>query len=418
MKLKINKHFEGLFNDSINNRVRCLLGGAGSGKSYVVTQSLLVEFISKTGINILVCRKTQNSNRSTTFALFNKLIIDLGLTDMVEINKSTMNIVNKINKNVIIFFGLQDRERLKSITGYNGPINRAWIEEASEVLQSDFDQVNLRLRGDDPYNLGFKIYLTLNPISADHWIKKHFFDTDGYNAYTNRSTYLNNVFIDKYYRETLDNYKNTNLDYYNIYCLGEWGNLNSSGKIFNHYVVKDFDYNNFDNFTIGLDFGYNDPNAILLVHYKDDTIYVCREFKKNRMTNAEISTELMNFPSVQIFADSSNPAAINELKILGGHSIYPVKKGPDSIVNGIKWIMSKKLFIHENCQQLIKELAGYCWLQNKDEQYIEKPIDNNNHLIDALRYALEVYMLQSNQKMVADVVMVSDNFGSISYELW
>ena len=142
------------------------------------------------------------------------LISQWGLTKEFSINLTDKTIIYLPTGSQIIFSGLDDVEKLKSIEG----ITSIWIEEATELLQEDFEQLDLRLRGDQ--GVLKQITLTFNPISEQHWIKKVFFDSDDYKAFKLKTTYLDNDFIDKEYRDVLENKKYNNPKFYNIYCRG------------------------------------------------------------------------------------------------------------------------------------------------------------------------------------------------------
>ncbi len=158
----------------------------GSGKSYTTAQKLLLRILTEENHRILVVRKVAKTLRVSVFQLFRDLIGQLGLYDEFNINKSDMTITYKKNNSQLLFFGLDDIEKLKSIQG----ITSIWIEEASECDRGDILELNRRLRGHTPYYK--QIIITFNPISHLHWLKEHFFDTQADNVQIYKTTYLDN----------------------------------------------------------------------------------------------------------------------------------------------------------------------------------------------------------------------------------
>lgn len=206
-----------------DNAHRYLLfyGGAGSGKSVFVVQRFLYRLLSLPLCNVLVVRAVAATNRDSTFALFRQVIGKWGLESLFSCKESDMRITCA-NGNAVIFKGLDDTEKLKSITFPKGELTDVWIEEASEVLEEDFNQLDVRLRGKGTHK---QIVLTFNPVSAIHWLKRRFFDRQDPRAAAMRSTYKDNHFLDEDYKRTLEGYKETDPYYYSVYCLGEWGVL-------------------------------------------------------------------------------------------------------------------------------------------------------------------------------------------------
>ena len=199
------------------DRYLVLYGGAGSGKSVFTAQRYIYKMLNQK-MNLLVVRATAKSNRDSTFALLKRVISEWNLTELFKINDSDLRIKNKFNGNEIIFAGLDDVEKLKSTTFESGELTDVWIEEASEVQESDFNQLDIRLRGG---NSKKQIVLTLNPIDINHWIKTKLIDTG--RATFLKTTYKDNRFLDEEYIKLLESYKETDPYYYTVYCLGEWG---------------------------------------------------------------------------------------------------------------------------------------------------------------------------------------------------
>ena len=225
VNIKINKKvFNKSFIPYLQNDKRYLIfyGGAGSGKSYFVAQRYIYKLLSNDRFNLLVVRATGKSNRDSTFALFKQVISKWNLSKHFKINESDLRIKSLLNGNEIIFSGLDDVEKLKSITFSKGELTDVWIEEASEILEADFNQLDVRLRGKGTKK---QIVISFNPIDINHWLKKRFFDKEQDNVEIYHSTYLDNDFLDDDYKRLLESYKETDPYYYDVYCLGKWGVL-------------------------------------------------------------------------------------------------------------------------------------------------------------------------------------------------
>jgi phage terminase large subunit len=215
--------FNSVYLPYLNCSTRFLIfyGGAGSGKSYFVAERYLYRLMTEPMCNLLVVRAVDKTNRDSTFALLKQVINKWGLKELFKINEGDMRIVCKETGNGVIFKGMADVETLKSITFEKGILTDVWIEEATEIDEADFDQLNARLRGKGSKK---QIILSFNPISANHWLKKRFFDKKyADNITVCHTTYRNNDFLDEEYKAELESYKDTDPYFYDVYCLGRWG---------------------------------------------------------------------------------------------------------------------------------------------------------------------------------------------------
>lgn len=389
MKIKLNPVFKDAYKS--NARYRVLYGGAGSGKSHFVGQEVILNMLSSGKFRYLGVRNTGRSIRHSVYKLLVDLISEFNLGSFFKINISEMSITCK-NGSSFITSGLDDVEKLKSIAN----INRIWIEEASEITQSDFEQLDLRLRGQS--EIGYQLTLTFNPISETHWLKKYFFDIGKDNSYVLKTTYLDNHFLDESYVNTLNDLKNTNYNYYLIYALGEWGNIGN--LIFTNWKKKDLSKikNSFDNIYHGLDFGFSDdPTAYVSCHLdnKRKKIYIIDEFYKYEHFIDDIADDLRH---VNYITCDTEPRSIADLK-RNGIRAKSAKKGPGSVEHGIKYLQSHEIIISEDCKNAINEISSYTWKTGKDGKPLPNPVDDNNHIIDALRYALEDEMAHSKLKV-------------------
>lgn len=391
MKILLNKAYKPATEHK--GRYRVLYGGSGSGKSHFAAQEILLNMLDRKDYNYLAVRKVSKTLRHSVFRLLTDMIKEYNLSDYFAINKTEMTIISATGSSLITS-GLDNVEKLKSISN----INRIWIEEASEIDETDFTQLDLRLRGTD--KLGYQLTLTFNPISDLHWLKKRFFDTGMPDTLILKTTYKDNHYLDDKYKQTLEELKERDYQYYKIYCLGEWGSIGN--LIFSNWEKADLTEvsRTFDNIYNGLDFGFAaDSTAFIRVHLdkKHKTLYIFDEMERTEMHIDELAEYISKtIGRERITCDSSEPRSIADLR---RHNINATgaKKGPGSIEHGIKWLQGHKIVIDNNCINSIREISGYRYKEDKNGNVIPKPVDIDNHLIDALRYALEEEMTSKSK---------------------
>lgn len=199
-----------------DSRYLVLKGGGGSGKSIFAGRKVLERCVSEPGHRFLVCRKVARTLRESCFAQLRGQIAEHYPDCGAVVNRGDLRIAFP-NGSEILFAGLDDVEKLKSIYDITG----IWIEEASELLEADFNQLDIRLRTQCPYYL--QIILTFNPISITHWLKARFFDRKDPRATVHESTYKDNRFLTQEAVKTLEAFRDTDEYYYMVYCLGQWG---------------------------------------------------------------------------------------------------------------------------------------------------------------------------------------------------
>lgn len=369
-------------------------GGAGSGKSYTQTQHEIVRCLQRTE-KLLVIRKVNTTLKDSVISLFNTIISDWGLSNLVTENKS-LQFLQFTNGSQILFKGLDDPEKIKSIAG----ITRVWIEEASELTKDDFMQLNLRLRGRDD----LQMTLTFNPIDEEHWIKAHFFDNPDVNSRTTiiKTTYQDNLFIDEAYKQELESYKDIDKNYYKIYALGQWGGI-TEGRIFTLWDQVD-NFPEVDGHWYGLDFGFtNDPTAIVKTIKFKGRIYFDEVLYQKGLTNADIAAALRDagYNGEPVICDSAEPKSIVELQQMGIYAIGADKR-PGSIMAGIDFLRRSKILVTARSRNLIKENRYYQWKQDKDGKFINQPKDWMNHAIDACRYAYSISGFAPDQSVIVN----------------
>ena len=372
-----------------NKRLLILFGGSSSGKSKFVAQRTIYQLL-KGGRNFLCIRKVGNTIKNSIFAELTKVIGEWNLKQYFKINNTDFTITAP-NDYQIICRGLDDAEKIKSITVKKGIITDIWVEEATELIEEDYMQLYLRLRGKS--DVKKQIVFTFNPISNLHWIKTKLFDLKDDNTDILKTTYLDNRFLTEEDKKRIQDLKNRDLIYYNIYALGEWGVLGN--LIFNNWQVQDLTElkDKFNHYYYGLDFGFtNDPTAIVKVALKDDRIYILDEIYQKGLENNQIAKLLQEFSGGSyVYCDSSEPKSIKELRNYNINALA-VSKGKDSIMHGIQWLRQYKIIVNSCCKNVINELQCYKYREDKDGNVLNEPVDMFNHCLDALRYATESLM--------------------------
>lgn len=404
IKVKFNSHFKEF--NSIEKRYRVAKGSAGSGKSVNIAQDYIFKLSDPKykGANLLVVRKIGESNKDSTFAELTGAIYRIFGSHADRywtIKTSPFTITSKVTGNTIIFRGMKDdsqREKVKSITFPNGKLTWIWVEEASELQESDVDILDDRLRGQlsNP-NLYYQITFSFNPISATHWLKKKYFDYKDDDIYTHHSTYKDNRFIDDAYHRRMERRKIQDPDGYRVYGLGEWGEL--GGLILNNVEMMDFEneglvFNNFDNKGYGADWGFNHATAILAIAEKDNCLYVfdeLYEYEKDTDEIIDIAKRKGYQKRLRYMCDSAEPARIKTFR-KSGFNASGVKKYAGSVNDQIdKLKQYDKIYINTNCNNTFKESQQWKWKKDKDGNYIDTPVDFFDDAMAALRYATDLF---------------------------
>lgn len=398
MNIYVNEAYIPYLNDT--TRTQIFFGGSSSGKSFFLAQRVVMDVLK--GHNYLIVRNVANTIKRSVYNQIVKTIIDFNLSEVFQMSKSEMVITCKRNNRQILFGGLDDPEKLKSITPIDGVITDIWIEEATETAREAYKQLTKRLRGATPDGIGKRIIFSFNPILQTHWIYQEFFWNwdDSKNLYKSddllilKTTYKDNKFLTDEDIYALEH--ETDPYFYNVYTLGNWGVL---GKvIFKNWRTEDLSdvIPSFDNIYNGIDFGVTDPNAFIRVHVNEGQkqIFVFNEYKKSNTLIDELAEELNNRISKDEFivGDPQGAQAILELNNRG-ITVIPAKKGPNSINDGISWLKEYEIIIDIHCQEFKNEIQSYHWQEDKLGNALPKPVDKDNHLIDALRYATELCRL-------------------------
>lgn len=397
--------------DRSQKRYIVMKGSAGSGKSVDTAQNYLLRLMQDKGRNLVCIRKSDITNRDSTYAELTGAAYRM-FGDQVDrywnIKQSPLSLTCRANGNQIIFRGVNDekqREKLKSITFQRGKLTDVWIEEATEITQADFEIIDDRLRGELPPGQFYQIRMTFNPVNRNHWIKKVFFDVPDPNVLTHHSTYLDNRFIDAAYHARMERRKEVDPEGYQIYGLGEWGEV--GGLILHNWKVEEIsqDLNDYDDIAIGQDFGFNHANALLLLGIKDDNLYILQEIYVFEKETAEIIPLAVKagFPKNRtMWCDSAEPDRIKAWRTAGfraravSKEQTTEKKYQSAQIDWLKGIVSKDriihrmIYVHPSCVNTIKELQQWKWKRDeRTGEYLDEPVPFQDDAMAALRYGVE-----------------------------
>ncbi len=378
-------------------RTQIFYGGSSSGKSVFLAQRDVLD-VMKGGRNFLVCRQVGKTLRGSVIQEVRKVITTWGLTRLFDINK-TDGTVTCSNGYQVIFAGLDDVEKLKSLTPAKGVITDIRIEEATETDRATVKQLLKRQRGGNP-NTPKRLTLSFNPILQNHWLYEEYIAPLGLssdaNSYTShdltilKTWYIHNRFLTASDIHDLENEKDPY--FREVYTFGNWGVLGH--VIFSNWTVQDLTgmHNQFTNRRAGLDFGYSsDPAAVVATHYDKarKTIYIYDEIYETGLTNDTLADKVMDMVNEDaVICDSAEPKSIFELQRYGV-TAQPASKGRDSVLHGIQWLQQQNIVIDSRCVNTQNEFRQYQWKKDAGGNAMRQPVDRHNHIIDALRYAYE-----------------------------
>ena len=393
----VGKHYGEFWR--FKGRYKAVKGSRASKKSSTQSLKVITEIIENPNINWLVVRKVERTLRDSCYAQLKWAIHRLKVDNFFKCSTSPLEITYKPTGQKILFRGLDDPLKVTSITVEVGSLCRLWIEEAYEIMSEDaFDRLDESIRGQLPKGMYHQVVLTFNPWSDRHWLKKRFFDEPSKNVLAMTTNYMCNEFLSEADLVLFEEMKK-NPRRYRTAGLGEWGIV--EGLVYENWEERVFDVHEISirpsvRSAFGMDFGYvNDPSTLFcgLIDTVAREIYVFDEMYEKGMSNEDILSKVseMGYSKERIKADSAEPKSIAYLRKAGLTRIRAAKKGPDSIRAGISIIQDYKIIIHPRCVNFITEISNYTWDKDKFDNAINKPIDDFNHLMDAMRYAMEEF---------------------------
>lgn len=389
---------------------RVVKGSRGSKKSKTTALNLIYRLMKYDWSNILVVRRFSYTNKQSTYTDLKWAVNRLGVDGLFKFNESMPEITYLPTGQKILFRGLDNPLKITSITVDVGILSWVWIEEAYELEDVDaMDTMIESIRGSYPSDDFFKqITISFNPWHEGHFLKREFFDkeTKRRDTLSLTTTFRVNEWLDDVDRQRMEDLYRTNPKRARIVCDGDWGV--SEGLIFDNFHVIDFDINfkvkELQETTHGQDYGFTNDATTLIssaVDLNNKELWLYQEHYEHAMTTDDIYKMLDNkeMLGASITGDSAEPRLITELRFKGAKRLHPSRKGKDSVLHGIQFLQGFKIYIHPSLKHTIEEFNTYTWKQNKEGKWLNEPIDENNHLIDALRYSMERYHLGKSKSM-------------------
>lgn len=403
MKVELKTVVGGSYKEFWETKKRYVVckGSRASKKSKTAALWHIHNIMKYPGANALVVRKTERTLRDSCFADLKWAINRLGVDSKWRAIHNPLELIYKKTGQKILFRGMDDPLKLTSISVENGAICFLWIEEAYEIAkEDDFNYIDECIRGQLPDGLWKRVTILLNPWSEHHWIKKRFFDSPDDDTLAMTTTYMNNEFLDNADIKLFERMKINNPRRYQVAGLANWGV--SEGLVYERFVVQEFSLEEEKSkpnskVVFGLDFGYvQDPTALFcgIINPKEKRIYAFDEIYKKGLSNEKIYSEIAakGYTKEKITADCAEPKSIDRLYDLGLSRIRASRKGTDSILNGIDFIQDYEIIISPRCKNFIMEINNYIWQDSKTGEKINKPADEYNHLMDAMRYSVEDFI--------------------------
>ena len=398
-------------------RYRVVKGSRASKKSKTTALWFIFNMMKYQSANLLVVRKTFRTLKDSCFTELKWAVKRLKVDHLWEFKESPLEATYKPTGQKIYFRGLDDPLKVTSVTVDVGCLCWMWIEEAYEIMsEADFDTLDESIRGEVPEGLFKQVTFTFNPWNERHWLKKRFFDTTSSDVLAITTNYLCNEWLDEADKNLFETMKKNNPRRYAVAGLGGWGIVD--GLVYENFLEQEFELISKKDFlkldaaeqkaknyvfrenlqsAFGLDFGYtNDPTALFagFIDMEHQKIYVWDELYEKGLSNKRIFERIsaMGYSKENITGDSADPKSIDELRGLGLR-IRGAAKGKDSVNNGIQFIQNFQIIIHPRCVNFLTEISNYTWEKDKFGTKLNVPIDDFNHLLDAMRYALEKFII-------------------------
>lgn len=383
------------------HRYRVVKGSRASKKSKTCGLYYPYMIAKHPEANLLCVRKTYRTIKDSQFTDLKWGVNRLGMSHLWKFIESPLEAVYRPTGQKILFRGLDDPLKVTSITVDVGYLCWLWLEEAYEVMdEDDFDTLDESIRGKMPEGLWKQATLTLNPWNDRHWIKARFFDSPSPDVFARTTNYLCNEWLDDADLRMFENMKRRNPRRYKVAGKGEWGV--AEGLVYENVRERRFTLEEARRESpkavsvFGLDFGYtNDPSALFcgLYDLQGGKLWVFDEMYGYGMSNRVIAQHIkdMGYGKERIIADSAEPKSIDELKSKGLR-VKAARKGRDSVRNGIQFIQDLDIIVHPQCVNFITEAGNYTWAKNSFGKKLNEPIDDFNHLMDAMRYAMEPHI--------------------------
>jgi len=354
------------------SKIQVHQGGTRSGKTYSILTALIELCHKNSGLVITICRKTFPALRATAMRDFFEILNKEEIYNPDLHNKS--DATYQLWGNMVEFISIDQPQKVR---GRKRDV--LFINEANEINLEDWRQLLLRTTG--------RVLIDYNPSDEFHWIYDEVIPREDAEFF--QTTYKDNPFLPESVVMEIERFKTADENFWKVYGLGERGTAQST--IFTHWTEINQIPNEYKLLNIGLDFGYtNDPTAIVRVYTDGHGFAVDELCYATRLTNSDIAKVLRDnevHRSDVVICDSAEPKSIDEIHA-HGFNTHGARKGKDSVKNGIQFLHSRPLLITARSVNLIRELRNYKWKEDKNGKQLNEPVDNFNHAIDAMRYAI------------------------------
>ncbi|MEA1998024.1 MAG: PBSX family phage terminase large subunit [Euryarchaeota archaeon] len=419
LQIDTQKHFSDAFIPLLVDQtaIQIYYGGAGGGKSVSIARRTILDMMAGKR-NFLIVRKVHGTLKDSFYAELKKATVALGLHSYFKFTVSPLEITCKRTGRKAVFRGMDDHEKVKSVTVDDGIITDVIVEEATELSEQDYDLLDTRLRG--ACEVSKRITLLFNPIHQEHWLFKRFFAgkfpdnavvakyeieykyvdysldspaeiTGTQEVVIHKSTHWENNFLMNEDHSKYESFKYTNQYLYDVYTCGNWGVLGD--LIFTNYAIRDLTKvaKSALTFEYGMDLGWSpDPYSFVVCAIRGSKIYIFREQGGTLKTSREIKKEITPLLKDNVcYCESADGRTFGELEALGmGENLTKVAKWPDNNSHSIQFCQNYEIIIDYRCVEFISEIKSYAWQKDKNGVSIRKPVDKNDHYIQAMFYAL------------------------------
>jgi len=355
------------------------IGGARSSKSYSILQLFLTRFLSCTRRKMLVSRKTGPALKATAYRVFTDMLVESGVYGLCEHNKTDRTFTYR--GNLVAFISLDDPLKARS-----SEWNDIMMEEANEFTWEDYLTLKTRMSGPKTDGLENTLYLALNPSDENGWIHQRLEVAN--NVTVIRSTYKDNPFLDAPYIELLEGLKDEDDTHYKVFTLGQWAT--PTEIIYSTFLLVDEPPEQPEEVLYGVDFGFNNPSAIVKVSIKDMVATLDELLYESKLTNQELIAkfrETVGETMDPIYCDAAEPGRIEEWND-AGYNAFPADK---DVALGIDTVKRYKIQVTKRSVNAIKEIRNYKWKKDRSGNVLDEPVKYLDHLMDGMRYALHTH---------------------------
>ena len=402
LKVKATRVYERNFRST--SRIVINVGGARSSKSYSILQLIAVRLISRGPYKALITRKTGPALKASCYTVMLGILSSMGMLSRMEHNKTDRTLTYR--GNLLAFISIDDPEKIKSTEW-----NDIFMEEANEFTYEDYVVLKTRLSAPGVNYGRNQMFLAFNPSEENGYIHtrvEHEPDVE-----VIHSTYKDNPFLAKEYVEVLQGLEREDPTYYKIYALGEYAT--PTGIIYPKWNLVDLRPESPDETFYGIDFGFNNPAALVRVDIKDMEATVDELLYKTQLTNTELVTQvkdLIGLPMDPLYADASEPDRIEELA-QAGFNVFPANK---DVAFGIDTVKRYKINLTKRSVNAISEIRGYKWRVDRAGLTLDEPVKFKDHAMDAIRYALHThtgsrFVSRKDLKDVSTIPLISHTIG-------